>query len=97
MCFAALIGLSLHRALTLAETGTVVSQTIDLEEKKIWTFAAFSKGHHVCDDGSFLPFVALTGIVGEPRNASSPKDDTPRLMERACQDWHPDGQTLRAT
>ncbi|KAJ5022935.1 Calycin-like protein [Bipolaris maydis] len=36
----------LYKVSWLEETGTVVSQTIDLEEKKIWTFAAFSKGHH---------------------------------------------------
>ncbi|KPI40886.1 putative sterigmatocystin biosynthesis monooxygenase stcW [Cyphellophora attinorum] len=30
----------------VTETGTVVSQTIDLETKKVWSFAAFSKGHH---------------------------------------------------
>ncbi|KAH7019618.1 Calycin-like protein [Ilyonectria destructans] len=30
----------------MEETGTIVSQIIDLVEKKVWTWGAFSKGHH---------------------------------------------------
>jgi hypothetical protein len=44
----------------IPETGTVVSQTIDLQEKKVWTFAAFSKGHHVRQCSRVL-VPALTG------------------------------------
>ncbi|KAL6232490.1 hypothetical protein BDW75DRAFT_19248 [Aspergillus navahoensis] len=36
----------MYKVSWMEETGTIVTQTIDIQEKKLWTFAAFTKGHH---------------------------------------------------
>ncbi|KAF9890438.1 hypothetical protein FE257_005843 [Aspergillus nanangensis] len=37
----------IYKVSWMEETGTIVTQTLDLKRKMIWTFVAFSKGHFV--------------------------------------------------
>lgn len=72
------------------ETGTIVSQTIDVKEKKIWTFAAFSKGHHARIPTLPGRLPTLMTYAGKPRNLSRPQDDPFGPVARAGQDRYSD-------